>query len=124
MSFHKAVPPKKTDKSRRINEISDKERVKDRAAGWRIDKVLIDGMAKKTKTNINIPRNILSRKIPFMVRRASDIILTPLRSHKLIKKGLSGKLNPLSSHLDAVFDYLRGPLRSAAMPSGIVIFRR
>jgi len=70
ISFQTDVPPKNIESRSSIKEIRERDRGRERAVTWRMEKVLIEGMSGNRNAATNIPRKTLSRKMPLMVTKA------------------------------------------------------
>jgi len=74
MSFHKELPPRNRDRSKRMIEIRESARVIDSSTTCRIESELADGITRKKRALKMIPRKTRSRNIPFMVIAISGSI--------------------------------------------------
>src|ERR1035437_4614757 len=63
MSFQRDVAPSDTERSSRITERRERDRVMESSVTWRMERELIDGISRKIAAIPRIPWKTLSRKI-------------------------------------------------------------
>jgi hypothetical protein len=74
MSLHKELPPRNMARSSRMIEIKEKVSVIDSSVTCRMERELIDGIKRKKRAPIAIPRNARSLNIPLIVMKISGSI--------------------------------------------------